>query len=87
MLITNQQTSSKFGNIGSISVKISDNESGITFYKGEIDEKWALMEYEYKDNKLIYYFPKNFTKGEHKIKITVKDKIGNKTVLERKFTY
>lgn len=77
----------KFGNNGSISVKISDNESGINFYGGEIDGKWALMEYEYKMDKLIYYFSKNFTKGEHQIKITVKDKMGNKTVLEQKFTY
>jgi len=77
----------KFGNIGSISVKIRDNESGISFYKGEIDDKWALMEYEYKDNRLIYYFPNNFTKGEHVIKITVKDKVDNTTVLSKKFTY
>lgn len=77
----------KFGNIGSISVKITDNESGITFYKGDIDGKWALMEYDYKNNKLIYYFPNNFTKGKHKIKIIVKDKVGNKTYLEQKFTY
>ena len=68
-------------------VNIIDNESGITFYKGEIDGKWALMEYEYKDDILIYYFPDNFTKGEHQIKITVKDKVRNKTVLSQKFTY
>ena len=77
----------KFGNIGSVSVKITDNESGITFYRGNIDGKWALMEYEYKNDKLIYYFPDNFIKGEHQIKITVKDEVGNETILERKFTY
>ena len=85
--VTTSTQKNKFGNLGSISVNIIDNESGITFYKGEIDGKWALMEYEYKDDILIYYFPDNFTKGEHQIKITVKDKVRNKTVLSQKFTY
>jgi len=85
--VTISTQKNKFGNIGSISVKITDHQSGITFYKGNIDGKWALMEYEYKVDKLIYYFPENFTKGEHTIKITVKDKLENVNVLERKFTY
>lgn len=85
--VTISTQKNKFGNIGSISVKITDNQSGITFYRGDIDGKWALMEYEYKIDKLIYYFPENFIKGKHTIKITVRDKVGNKTVLEQKFTY
>ena len=85
--VTISTQKNKFGNIGSISVKITDNQSGITFYRGDIDGKWALMEYEYKVDKLIYYFPENFTKGDHTIKITVKDKLENVNVLEQKFTY
>ena len=85
--VTISTQKNKFRNIGSISVKITDNQSGITFYKGNIDGKWVLMEYEYKVDKLIYYFPENFKKGEHTIKITVKDKLENVNVLEQKFTY
>ena len=72
---------------GDISVKITDNESGISFYRGEIDGKWILMEYDYKSNLLIYRFPETTQKGEHTLKVVVKDRLGNKTEFKKEFYY
>ena len=72
---------------GDISVKITDNESGISFYRGEIDGKWILMEYDYKSNLLIYRFPETTQKGEHILKVVVKDRLGNKTEFKKEFYY
>jgi len=72
---------------GNISVKISDNESGISFYRGEIDGKWILMEYDFKTNLLVYYIEREkLKKGEHTLKVVVKDKLNNETTFMQNFT-
>jgi len=76
----------KFGTHKSISIKIKDNESGIDFYRGELDEKWILMEYEHKKDLLTYY-PSELSKGVHTLKMIVKDKLGNETVFTKEFTF
>lgn len=73
---------------GNISVKIADNESGISFYRGEVDGEWVLMEYDYKSDLLIYYIEREkMKKGEHTLKVVVKDKLNNKTTFTKKFNY
>jgi len=73
---------------GNISVKIADNESGISFYRGEIDGKWILMEYDFKTDLLIYYIEREkLQKGEHTLKVIVKDKLNNETTFTKKFYY
>ena len=75
-------------NSGIVSVKISDNESGISFYRGEINGKWILMDYDYKTNLLKYEIDnEKIVKGEQNLKIVVIDKLNNKTVLKKKFIY
>ncbi len=69
----------------SISVKITDNLSGIGSYRGTIDGKWVLMAYDAKNDKLSYYFDEKVTKGDHSFKIVVKDEVGNKSVYEADF--
>ena len=72
---------------GNISVKISDNESGISFYRGEIDGKWILMEYDFKTNLLVYYIEREkLKKGEYTLKVVVKDKLNNETTFIQNFT-
>ena len=44
----------KINYTGNISVKILDNESGISYYRGEIDGKWILMEYDFKSDLSLY---------------------------------
>ncbi len=67
--------------------KIADNLSGIQNYKGYIDGKWVLFEYEYKKKRLTYtvdeYFP--VEKGKHEIKLQVTDKVGNVSILKQGF--
>ena len=49
----------------SIRVNIKDDLSGIKSYRGEIDNKWILMEYDPKRERLTHYFDKNLSKGKH----------------------
>lgn len=69
----------------SIMVKTSDNLSGIKQYRGTIDGKWILVEYEPKKS-LLYYTFDNISKGSHTFKLEVTDYKGNIGVYEAKFT-
>ena len=51
----------------------------IKSYEGKIDGKWILMEYDYKNNKLIYSFDNSIKKGSHNFKLIVIDKTENKS--------
>lgn len=69
-----------------LKVKIEDKESGIKSYRGEIDGKWILMEYNVKNGMLTYNFnDKTFTNAKHSLKIIVKDNVGNTSVLNASF--
>ncbi|WP_111707938.1 M23 family metallopeptidase [Lutibacter citreus] len=70
----------------SIKVKISDSESGIKSYKGEIDGEWILMEYDAKTDTLTYNLnDKKFTEAKHNLKVTVIDNVGNAKTLSATF--
>ncbi|HRN42644.1 MAG TPA: M23 family metallopeptidase [Vicingus sp.] len=68
----------------SISVTISDNLSGIKTYRGEIDGKWILMDYDAKSAKLTHVFD-NLPSGNHVFKLEVTDFVDNKKVVEIPF--
>lgn len=73
-------------NHNTIRVKIKDTGSGIKSYRGEIDGKWILMEYNVKNEVLTYDLSdKKFTTAKHQLKVTVKDNVGNTTILNRTF--
>ena len=75
-------------NAGIISVKITDNESGISYYRGEIDGKWILMEYDFKFDTLTYYIDtERLQIGEHVLKVVVRDRMDNETIFTKKFYY
>ena len=58
--------------------KITDQESGIKKYKGEINGKWMLFEYEYKKNQLSYEFDSKYLKkSKNEVEIEVEDMAGN----------
>ena len=61
----------------SIKCIIYDNESGIQSFRGSIDDKWILMEYDYKNKLLIHKIKDDLDKGEHMFKLEVTDKLGN----------
>ncbi len=71
----------------SILAKISDNLSGISTYNVYIDDKWVNFYYDAKNDLLQYNIDENWSKGEHLLKIIVTDNVGNKSIVQQKFTY
>ncbi len=64
-----------------LKLKITDNISGIKSYKGEINGKWVLFEYEPKKNLLTYDFHDDRLEGnKHELKLTVVDNVNNTNV-------
>ena len=69
----------------SIQVKITDDLSGIKSYRGTIDGKWILMEYDEKNDLLTYFFDERCEPGERNFVLKVSDKVGNHSSYEVKF--
>jgi len=73
-------------NYKTLKVKISDTDSGIKSYRGEIDGKWILMEYNVKKGVLTYNFSdKRFSKAKHLLKVIVTDNVGNTNTINATF--
>ena len=69
-----------------LKLKILDKETGIKKYRGTINGKWVLFEYEYKRDEIFYEFDKyyvNNTKNE--VEITVEDMVGNISIYKSVF--
>ena len=66
--------------------KILDKESRIKKYKGKINGKWMLFEYEYKKNLISYEFDSFYlSKSKNEVEIEVEDMVGN--TLIKTFTF
>lgn len=73
----------------SIRIRIQDELSGISEYKGFIDGKWVLFEYDLKNHLLTYKFDnENFNNSlkPHKLSLKVTDKCNNTSYLKITFT-
>lgn len=69
-----------------IKVKISDKDSGIKSFRGEIDGQWILMEYDVTTGLLTYNLNTiTYTTAQHQLKIVVIDNVGNLNTLEATF--
>ncbi len=71
-----------------IRIKISDSLSGIAEYRGTIDKKWVLFEFDSKSNLLTYTFDtKRLIQNNsiHQLILTLVDKKGNKNVYSTRF--
>lgn len=79
-------TQTDFSSMKNIQIKIGDNLSGIKSYRGTIDGKWVLFEYEPKKDLLTYSFDSSVVKGKHSLKMVVTDACGNQSVFEKEFT-
>ena len=70
-----------------ISIRISDDLSGISSYRGEIDGKYALFEYDSKNALLTYAFDdERLHPGAHHLIMTVTDRCGNQSEYHFDFT-
>jgi len=76
-------------NSATLSVKIYDELSGIKNYKAFIDGKWALMDYDAKNNVLVYTFdPKRIKRNTtHTLLLTVTDNRMNTASLKTTFIW
>ena len=71
-----------------ISIRISDNLSGISLYRGEINGKYALFEYDAKNALITYDFDnERLHPGYHRLKLTVTDGCGNNSYYEHSFSW
>jgi len=69
-----------------LKVKIEDDLSGIKSYKGKINGKWVLFEYEPKNKNLTYNFNDlKFKSGKQDLKLKVTDNVGNKSIFQTTF--
>jgi len=67
-------------NYSFLRLKISDDFTGIKSYRGEINGKWVLFEYEPKNNSLIYNFSDLiFKEALYNLKLEAEDLVGNRT--------
>ena len=68
-------------------IKINDNESGINNYRGTINNKWILLEYNPMKNILTYDFNDNVnkTESENILKVEIEDNVGNTKTLTSTF--
>jgi len=71
----------------SIKVNISDELSGIQSYIGTINDKWVLMEYDVKNDLLVYHFDKYLKQGSNNFKLKVTDKKGNKSIYQTELVF
>jgi hypothetical protein len=73
--------------MSALKFKVTDNLSGIESFRGTIDGKWVLFEYDLKNNLLSYTFDKErfqFNKN-HFLNLEVTDNKGNKKVYTANF--
>ncbi len=72
-----------------IRIRITDDLSGINYYEPSIDGKWALFEYDQKNNMLIYSFdPEKITRGtKHNLSLKVADNKDNVSYFNCSFTW
>ncbi len=77
----------KWGTKGVVTLRISDNLSGVETFRGEIDGKFVLFELDGKTAKMTYNLENsNIKKGtNHTLKVTVTDACGNVTAQTYKF--
>ena len=73
-----------------MSFKIRDNYrsarnvDGLSYY-ATVDGQWILMRFDAKNDLLFHRFEADFPKGEHQLRLVVKDAVGNESVFESKF--
>jgi murein DD-endopeptidase MepM/ murein hydrolase activator NlpD len=69
-------------------IRITDHLSGISTYRGEIDGRYALFEFDGKKATLSYDFDEErLPPGYHRLKLTIADRCGNKSEYNYFFTW
>ncbi len=80
----NIQNGKDISNQKEIRIKIKDNLSGIRAYHGTLNGQWVLMDYDPKNELLVYVFDGRLKKGENRFVLKVSDFVGNISHYEAK---
>lgn len=73
---------------GVLTARITDGLSGIATYRATIDGRFALMEYDAKNDLLTFKMDASrFKRGAHTLKIDVADNCGNSSTASRSFNW
>ena len=73
---------------GYISLIFDDNLSGIERYRATIDGRFALFEYDAKNDRLWFRMdPTRFARGSHRLEVSVSDPCLNTKILRHDFTW
>lgn len=70
-----------------IKMRIVDKETSILSYDAYLNNKWILMEYDPKNNLLVYNYDEYLKKGENTFRLVVIDTMKNKSEFEAKLFY
>ncbi|MDR1644871.1 MAG: M23 family metallopeptidase [Tannerellaceae bacterium] len=71
-----------------ITLRISDNLSGVQDYRGEIDGQFVLFEFDGKKGLVSYRFdPARLAQGSHKLRFTLTDACGNRSEYNHTFIW
>jgi len=70
----------------SLKFTVSDNFSGIDTYRGEVNGKWALVEWDPKNKLMIYRFDNVAKPGKNNFSLFLEDEKGNKKSYSTTFT-
>ena len=62
-----------------ITMTISDEFSGIKRYRGTLNGKWILMDFDAKRKRLVYKYDDRIKPGANKFHLVIMDGVGNKT--------
>jgi hypothetical protein len=71
--------------VSSVKFTIRDDLSGIKNYRGTINGQWILMEFDPKEDLLIYEIDEHLPPGSSKFRLVVTDLKDNRTVYETTF--
>jgi len=88
--IKNKPSGMDYSRRDQLVVKLKDDFSGIDKYNATINGKWALFEYDAKDDRIICYFDKvPFLQpgNEYELMIEATDQAGNNEKLKTRFRY
>ncbi|GAA4336935.1 M23 family metallopeptidase [Mucilaginibacter gynuensis] len=73
----NIRNRSNLAAVKSITLRISDNLSGVKSFAGKIDGKWVLVEHDFKSKLYKYYFDNDIKPGKHTFELTSSDNTNN----------
>lgn len=68
-------------------IEITDKLSGINTYRGTLNGKWILMEYDAKNDKLTYFIDSHIKKGKNIFELKVTDNCGNESSYKANVIY